>query len=40
VDLEIAWPSGLRQSVKGLGTDQLVTVKEDVGVAGRERFGL
>jgi len=38
-DLEIAWPSGLRESVKGLRADQFVTVKEGVGVVGRERFG-
>jgi hypothetical protein len=38
-DLEIAWPSGIRESVKGLSPNQLVTVKEGVGVIGRERFG-
>jgi hypothetical protein len=38
-DLEIAWPSGVRESVKALGVDQVVTVKEGVGVVGRERFG-
>jgi hypothetical protein len=38
-DLEIAWPSGVRESVKGLRANQLVTVKEGVGVIGRERFG-
>jgi hypothetical protein len=38
-DLEIAWPSGVRESVKGVPVDQLVTVKEGVGVVGRERFG-
>ncbi len=38
-DLEIAWPSGVRESVKGLRADQLVTVKEGAGVVARERFG-
>src|SRR5207302_84624 len=30
-DLEIAWPSGAHESVKGLRANQLVTVKEGVG---------
>ena len=38
-DLEIAWPSGAHESVKGLRANQLVTVKEGVGVVERERFG-
>jgi DNA-binding FadR family transcriptional regulator len=38
-DLEIVWPSGVRESVKGLRADQLVTVKEGAGVVARERFG-
>lgn len=38
-DLEIAWPSGVRESVKGLRAGELVTVKEGAGVVGRERFG-
>ena len=37
--LEILWPSGVRESVKNLRADQLVTVKEGVGVVARERFG-
>jgi enediyne biosynthesis protein E4 len=37
-DLEIAWPSGLRDQLRGLGANQLITVKEGVGVVGRERF--
>ena len=37
-DLEIAWPSGAREQVKGLQANQLVTVKEGVGVVARERF--
>jgi hypothetical protein len=38
-DLEIAWPSGARESVRGLRADQLVTVKEGSGVVKQERFG-
>ena len=37
-DLEIVWPSGVRESVKGLRADELVTVKEGAGVVARERF--
>jgi hypothetical protein len=37
-DLEIGWPSGARETLKGVAADQLVTVKEGAGVAGRERF--
>lgn len=38
-DLEIIWPSGARESIKGLRADHLVTVKEGVGVIAQERFG-
>ncbi len=38
-DVEIAWPSGVHESVKGLPANQLVTVKEGAGVVARERFG-
>jgi hypothetical protein len=38
-DLEIAWPSGVREKVKGLRAGQLVTVKEGTGVIAREKFG-
>jgi len=38
-ELEIVWPSGVRESVKGLPADELVTVKEGAGVVARERFG-
>jgi hypothetical protein len=38
-DLEIAWPSGAREQIKGVHADQFVTVKEGAGVVGRERFG-
>ena len=37
-DLEIAWPSGAREQVKGVQSDQLVTVKEGTGVVDRKRF--
>jgi hypothetical protein len=37
-DLEIVWPSGVRESVKGVHTDQLIMVKEGTGVVTRERF--
>ena len=37
-DLEIAWPSGSREQVKGVQSDQLVTVKEGAGVVDRKRF--
>jgi enediyne biosynthesis protein E4 len=38
-DLEIVWPSGGRESLKGLRADRLITVKEGAGVVGEERFG-
>jgi hypothetical protein len=37
-DLEIVWPSGAREQVKGVQSDQLVTVKEGAGVVDRKRF--
>jgi hypothetical protein len=37
-DLEIAWPSGTREQVKGVQSDQLVTLKEGAGVVDRKRF--
>lgn len=39
VDLEIAWPSGGREQLKGIAADHLVTIKEGVGVLAREKFG-
>ena len=39
VDLEIAWPNGTRETVKGVRANQLVTVKEGSGVVAQERFG-
>jgi hypothetical protein len=37
-DLEIRWPNGLRESVKGVGADRLVTVREGEGAVRTERF--
>jgi enediyne biosynthesis protein E4 len=37
-DLEIAWPNGTHEKVKGVLADQLVTVKEGAGVVKQERF--
>jgi hypothetical protein len=37
-DLEIRWPNGLRESVKGVSADRLVTVREGEGVVRTERF--
>jgi hypothetical protein len=38
-DLEIVWPNGLREELKGVSADQVVTVREGAGVVARERFG-
>jgi enediyne biosynthesis protein E4 len=37
-DLQILWPSGARESLKGVAADQLVTIKEGAGVIARARF--
>lgn len=37
-DLEIAWPNGLRETLKGLRANQLITVKEGTGVVRQERL--
>ena len=37
-DVEIAWPNGARDTVKSVGVDQLVTVKEGAGIVAKERF--
>jgi hypothetical protein len=37
-DVDIVWPSGARESFKGLHSDQLITVKEGAGVVSQERF--
>ncbi|MGH9581451.1 MAG: CRTAC1 family protein, partial [Bryobacteraceae bacterium] len=38
VDLEIIWPSGIRESIKSIRADHLVTVKEGAGVVSQERW--
>jgi len=37
-DLEIQWPNGARETLKGVAADQLITVKEGAGVIARTRF--
>ncbi len=37
-DLEILWPSGLRESVKGVSADRLITIRESAGVVKAEPF--
>jgi hypothetical protein len=37
-DIEIRWPNGLRETLKGVAADHLVTVKEGAGVIARARF--
>ena len=31
-DVEVFWPNGLHQTVKGLKANHLITIREDVGV--------
>jgi hypothetical protein len=38
-DVEILWPSGVRETLKSIRADRLVTVKEGAGVTSQERFG-
>jgi hypothetical protein len=38
-DLEIWWPSGQRESIKGVSADHLVTIREGAGVVKAESFG-
>ena len=38
-DIEIAWPNGGHETLKGLRANRLYTVKEGAGVIGEERFG-
>ena len=38
-DLEIVWPNGFREELKGVSADQLLTVREGAGVVARDRFG-
>jgi hypothetical protein len=37
-DLEIWWPSGLRETVKAVSADRLVTIQEGAGVVKAESF--
>ena len=37
-DLEIVWPNGVHEAVKGVSAGQLVTVREGSGIVARERF--
>jgi hypothetical protein len=37
-DLEIRWPSGLQESVKGVSADRLVSIREGAGVVKVESF--
>jgi hypothetical protein len=38
-DLEIGWPNGGRETLKGVSADQLIVVKEGSGIVKRTRFG-
>jgi len=38
-DLEIRWPSGLRETVGTVPADRLITIREGEGVVGSEAFG-
>jgi len=38
-DLEIRWPSGLRESLKAISADRLISVSEVEGVVKVESFG-
>jgi enediyne biosynthesis protein E4 len=37
-DLEIRWPNGARESVRGVPADHLVTIREGSGIVKRERL--
>jgi hypothetical protein len=37
-DLEIRWPGGLRESVKAVSADRLITIREGAGVTKVESF--
>jgi hypothetical protein len=37
-DLEIRWPSGLRETLARIGANQLITVREGVGIVRAEKF--
>ncbi len=36
-DLEIHWPSGMRESLKGVTADQIVVVKEGMGIVSDKK---
>ena len=36
-DLEIRWPSGMRQTLKGVGANQIVTIKEGTGIVMNQK---
>jgi enediyne biosynthesis protein E4 len=38
-DLEIRWPSGLKESIKRVASGQLVVAKEGLGIIDRKQFG-
>jgi enediyne biosynthesis protein E4 len=38
VDIEIMWPTGVRDSVKGIHSNLMITVKEGFGVIKQEQF--
>jgi hypothetical protein len=38
-DLEIRWPSGLRETLKGVQANQIVVVKEGTGVVADKKSG-
>jgi hypothetical protein len=38
-DLDIRWPSGLREAVKAVPADRLITIREGEGVVKSEAFG-
>jgi len=37
-DLEIRWPNGLRENLKGVAAGQLITVREGAGIVKAERW--
>jgi hypothetical protein len=37
-DVEVSWPSGLRESYRGLDSNHLVVIEEGKGIRRRERF--
>jgi len=36
-DLEIRWPSGMRQTLKGVEANQIVTIKEGTGIVMNQK---